>query len=137
MALKCPRCDGEMAPRLVGEVEYDHCGNCRGLWFDAFEHEALKASPEAAGVDTGPPSTRSGGSKQRLVHLVPTPADAVDVDDAIRRLWIGAESKGVHAAGQPPAGPVYRLRQRGDSSPAADEYMVELPERMQPVLGHR
>ena len=52
-----------MAPRLVGEVEYDHCANCRGLWFDAFEHEALKASPEAASVDTGPPSTRTGGTK--------------------------------------------------------------------------
>ena len=62
MALKCPRSDGGMSPRLVDDVEYDRCGNCRGLWFDAFEHEALKASPEAANVDTGPPSTRTGES---------------------------------------------------------------------------
>jgi Zn-finger nucleic acid-binding protein len=63
MGLKCPRCDGEMAPRLLDEVEFDRCGKCRGLWFDAFEHEALKMLPASASVDTGPVSTRTGGSK--------------------------------------------------------------------------
>ena len=76
MALKCPRCDGEMAPVLLDDVEYDRCGTCRGLWFDAFEHEALRLSPGSASVDPEPASARSGGTKMcprcavRMIEMV-------------------------------------------------------------------
>ena len=75
MALMCPRCGGEMSARLLEDIEFDRCGQCRGLWFDAFEHEALKALPASADVDTGPASARSGGSKlcprcqQRMIDM--------------------------------------------------------------------
>jgi Zn-finger nucleic acid-binding protein len=64
-----------MSARVVDEVEFDRCGNCRGLWFDAFEHEVLRASPAAATVDEGPVSARTGGSKlcprcaQRMIDM--------------------------------------------------------------------
>ena len=38
--MKCPRCDGPMSPRPVGEVTIDVCGTCRGVWMDRGELEA-------------------------------------------------------------------------------------------------
>ena len=43
-------------------MEFDRCRDCHGLWFDAFEHEALKATPGSEVIDRGPakPGGREG-----------------------------------------------------------------------------
>jgi Zn-finger nucleic acid-binding protein len=77
MPLKCPRCNGDMAPMLLEDVEYDRCGDCRGLWFDAFEHEALRVLPESASIDTGPAAVATTGKARmcprcavRMIEMV-------------------------------------------------------------------
>jgi hypothetical protein len=31
-----------MSAGLLEDIEFDRCGQCRGLWFDAFEHEGAQ-----------------------------------------------------------------------------------------------
>lgn len=50
--MKCPKCPGELSPAQFNGVEYERCGSCNGMWFDAFEHEELKAMPGSEAIDT-------------------------------------------------------------------------------------
>ena len=52
--MKCPKCDGEFRQFKHQEVEIDRCTSCKGLWFDAFEHEELKALPGSEAIDAAP-----------------------------------------------------------------------------------
>jgi Zn-finger nucleic acid-binding protein len=38
----CPRCGGKMKLRHEGEVEVDFCVECRGVWLDLGEKDALR-----------------------------------------------------------------------------------------------
>ena len=49
--MRCPKCGGEFQAVKLGDVEFDRCSGCRGLWFDAAEHEALRSEPGAEAVD--------------------------------------------------------------------------------------
>ena len=57
--MQCPKCGGEFRQVKHGDVEFDRCRGCHGLWFDAFEHEALKATPGSEVVDPEP--KKAGG----------------------------------------------------------------------------
>lgn len=51
--MDCPKCDGTLAAKTFGEVEYDQCGRCKGLWFDIQEHEDLKKLAGSRKIDSG------------------------------------------------------------------------------------
>jgi Zn-finger nucleic acid-binding protein len=40
--IACPRCSGKMKLRHEAEVEVDFCTECRGVWLDLGEDEALR-----------------------------------------------------------------------------------------------
>ncbi|MCK5414396.1 MAG: zf-TFIIB domain-containing protein [Thermoplasmata archaeon] len=40
--IACPRCGGKMKLRHEGTVEVDFCTECRGVWLDLGEGDALK-----------------------------------------------------------------------------------------------
>lgn len=76
--MKCPKCDSRLDPLVHQDVEIDRCSGCGGLWFDAFEHEALREvsgseeiDPAAANpVTTGPGSGLCPRDQQRLFAMV-------------------------------------------------------------------
>jgi hypothetical protein len=48
--MKCPKCGMDLQAIHRGEVEIDTCFNCRGIWLDAGELDALlKTEGEEAG----------------------------------------------------------------------------------------
>ena len=47
----------------VGPVEVDRCGSCGGMWFDAFEDEAIKRAGAVKQVDTAPSAAADSGKK--------------------------------------------------------------------------
>lgn len=51
--MNCPKCQGPMEGVQVGSVEVDRCPACGGMWFDAFEDEAVREAGAAATVDKG------------------------------------------------------------------------------------
>ncbi|MFN2564944.1 MAG: zf-TFIIB domain-containing protein [Gemmatimonadaceae bacterium] len=51
--MNCPKCTSPMKGVSVGSVEVDRCTSCAGMWFDAFEDEAVKRARGATAVDTG------------------------------------------------------------------------------------
>ncbi len=36
-SLACPRCPGSMTETAYGDLVLDHCGGCRGTWYDKLE----------------------------------------------------------------------------------------------------
>lgn len=51
--MNCPKCRCPMEPVKFQDVELDRCTHCKGLWFDAGEHEALKKLAGSEKVDVG------------------------------------------------------------------------------------
>ena len=51
--MNCPKCTSPMEAVAVGSVDVDRCTSCQGMWFDAFEDEAVKRARGAKKVDTG------------------------------------------------------------------------------------
>src|SRR5688500_16912293 len=51
--INCPRCSAAMGKITFGSVVVDRCTACKGLWFDAREHERLKDVEGAETIDTG------------------------------------------------------------------------------------
>jgi len=41
--LHCPKCGQKLATEMFGRVEIDVCANCKGLWLDANELDAIMA----------------------------------------------------------------------------------------------
>lgn len=52
--MNCPKCNAAMETLAVGGIEVERCTGCKGLWFDAREHEKLKDVKGAADIDVGP-----------------------------------------------------------------------------------
>ncbi|MBT4520215.1 MAG: MFS transporter [Halieaceae bacterium] len=52
-SIRCPKCRTGMAQVQFDGVEIDRCRNCKGLWFDAGEIEALNTKSAAAALDIG------------------------------------------------------------------------------------
>jgi Zn-finger nucleic acid-binding protein len=53
--INCPKCGSPMGKVTFSSVVVDRCTSCRGLWFDAREHERLKAMEGSEEIDPGPP----------------------------------------------------------------------------------
>ena len=53
--IQCPKCAAPMGKVTFGSVVVDRCTSCRGLWFDAREHERLKDLDGSEEIDPGPP----------------------------------------------------------------------------------
>lgn len=49
--MKCPKCDSNFEQLNTSFGDVERCLNCKGLWLDMLEDEALKDI--AVGVDTG------------------------------------------------------------------------------------
>ena len=39
--MHCPKCGQQLAAEMFGRVEIDLCANCKGLWLDANELDAI------------------------------------------------------------------------------------------------
>ena len=44
----CPKCQEELSSQMMGTVEVDQCGKCKGVWFEKGE---LRAAKDAADAD--------------------------------------------------------------------------------------
>lgn len=51
--MKCPKCQGETEAVSLGGIEVDRCTECKGIWFDSTEHEALKKIEGSELIDNG------------------------------------------------------------------------------------
>ena len=54
-ALQCPKCHHGMEEVSYGNLTIDRCTNCKGIWFDTGEAEALKERWMGEALDTGDP----------------------------------------------------------------------------------
>ena len=66
--LKCPKCAAGMEKVTFASVVVDRCVACRGLWFDAREHERLKDEEGSERIDTaagagGAPAEAEAGGR--------------------------------------------------------------------------
>ena len=61
--IRCPKCSAAMGKVTFGSVVVDRCTSCRGLWFDAREHERLKELDGSEEIDPGPPEGAPAGGK--------------------------------------------------------------------------
>ncbi|MDX1460742.1 MAG: MFS transporter [Xanthomonadales bacterium] len=57
-AMRCPKCRADMELLHIDGIEVDRCTDCRGIWFDEGEMEALNNREAAVAIDTG--SAREG-----------------------------------------------------------------------------
>jgi Zn-finger nucleic acid-binding protein len=63
IAMICPKCNAAMESVSVEGIEVERCTGCRGLFFDAREHEKLKDIRRAAEtLDIGTPAVAEGGA---------------------------------------------------------------------------
>lgn len=53
--MQCPKCNHGMESVEFQGIEVDRCSLCKGLWFDALEHEALKKMEGSEEIDQGDP----------------------------------------------------------------------------------
>ena len=51
--MQCPKCAHDMEKVTFENVEVDRCKLCKGIWFDALEHEVLKNIKGSEVVDVG------------------------------------------------------------------------------------
>ncbi|HEY9669602.1 MAG TPA: zf-TFIIB domain-containing protein [Coleofasciculaceae cyanobacterium] len=58
-SIVCPKCRGTLEQVVCGGIEVDRCLYCKGLWFDSFEAEQLKAIKGSESLDIGDPETGS------------------------------------------------------------------------------
>ena len=68
--MQCPKCNEAMEAITCDEVEIDRCLNCKGLWFDRGEAEAMSDRWIAEFVDTGDPKV---GEKMDAIDLIDCP----------------------------------------------------------------
>jgi Zn-finger nucleic acid-binding protein len=62
IAMICPKCSAAMETVSVEGIEVERCTGCRGLFFDAREHEKLKDIRRAAEtLDIGTPAVKTEG----------------------------------------------------------------------------
>ena len=54
--MRCPKCDSDFEQIQHDGIEVDRCENCKGLWFDTFENEELRALSGSEAIDIGPGS---------------------------------------------------------------------------------
>ena len=55
----CPKCGENLENVVFAGIEVDRCLSCKGIWFDSFEAEQLKAISGSECLDIGDPETGS------------------------------------------------------------------------------
>ena len=60
--IQCPKCSAPMGKVTFGSVVVDRCTSCRGLWFDAREHERLRDVEGSEQIDAGRPQAAAGAA---------------------------------------------------------------------------
>lgn len=69
--MECPKCQASMEEVRYGrDIIVDRCTNCKGLWFDLGEAEALKGKWMSEFVDSGDPEV---GKEYNKMKDVPCP----------------------------------------------------------------
>jgi len=58
--MKCPKCDSDFEQIQHDGIEVDRFNGCKGLWFDTFENEELRALGGSEAIDTGTTSAEKG-----------------------------------------------------------------------------
>ena len=58
--LQCPKCQHGMDEVTYGNLTVDRCTECRGLWFDTGEAEALRDRWMSEALDDGDPQVGKG-----------------------------------------------------------------------------
>ena len=77
-SIECPKCGHGMDEITYGgNLAVDRCTNCKGLWFDHGEAEALKDKWMGDALDTGDPAE---GKKWDAVDDVACPRCGKDMD---------------------------------------------------------
>lgn len=66
--MQCPKCQAKMEKVTTPRGVVDRCTSCRGLWFDAEEHEELREFAE--NIDTGDPEK---GAEQDKIDRIACP----------------------------------------------------------------
>ena len=51
--MDCAKCHAAMEIVTFGGIDVDRCTKCKGLWFDAREHEKLRGMKGAESIDIG------------------------------------------------------------------------------------
>ena len=51
--MPCPKCKGTLQTQTFGEIEFERCNECMGLWFDMLEKEDLVALSGSESIDIG------------------------------------------------------------------------------------
>ena len=70
--MTCPKCSAAMETVSVEGIEVERCTGCKGLFFDAREHEKLKDVRRAAAtLDPGEPATPGGNRGGTAVAASP------------------------------------------------------------------
>lgn len=86
--MDCAKCHAAMEIVTFGGIDVDRCTQCKGLWFDAREHEKLKGMKGAEVIDTGSAAT---GRKNNDVPNVRCPRCTTPmvrmVDAAQPHIW--------------------------------------------------
>ena len=54
--INCPKCSSPMGKVTFASIVVDRCRSCRGIWFDAREHERLKEMEGSEEIDAPPPA---------------------------------------------------------------------------------
>ena len=57
--MDCPKCNVGMEAASFGGIDVDRCTQCKGLWFDAGEVDALKEIPGSEALDGASGSSTS------------------------------------------------------------------------------
>jgi len=63
-AIRCPKCKTDMEQVVYEGIEIDRCNQCKGIWFDAGESQALRDKEAAIAIDTG--DAKSGKESNRI-----------------------------------------------------------------------
>ena len=64
--MECPKCNAAMVKVTFAQIEVDRCTACKGLWFDAMEHEHLKDINGSEQIDVGQPSASGDDTRRKL-----------------------------------------------------------------------
>ena len=85
--LRCPNCDGQMREVERRGVVIDICNECRGVFLDRGELDALVEAVERVGewYEQHPPRPPQGGHQQPYGHPRSPLAEAVELFQAVTR----------------------------------------------------
>ncbi len=72
---KCIKCDTEMIPKMVEDVEVDYCPKCRGLWLDRDEIRLLAGKSDETLAELRE-LVQEGGAEEPAPSTVKPPCPA-------------------------------------------------------------